>query len=128
MKIKSVILCLPVLLFAGLIACQAPVDQAPQSAAMANGPGAPAPSAFRAPQAMPRPYEARRDEVASAKPVAVRNWRNDKVYIAGSNRGKAYHLETCSVLAGSEKRSISRGDAETQGYAPCKLCHPDASR
>lgn len=45
------------------------------------------------------------------------------VYITKS--GQKYHREWCSSVKDSMLIETTQGDAETAGYEPCKLCHPD---
>lgn len=49
----------------------------------------------------------------------------DVVYVTASGKGKRYHRKGCSSLNNSSGLvAMSRSEAESQGYAPCKRCNP----
>ncbi|MBX6313038.1 MAG: cytochrome C [Isosphaeraceae bacterium] len=55
----------------------------------------------------------------------------ESVAIIGNRGSKVYHRSTCGALKRtSAKNKVSFSstvEAETQGYKPCGICHPDAS-
>lgn len=49
----------------------------------------------------------------------------DVVYVTASGKGKRYHRKSCSSLSNSSGLvAMSRSEAESQGYTPCKRCNP----
>lgn len=51
--------------------------------------------------------------------------QNDVVYVTASGRGERYHRQDCRTLSRSKNVvSLTRAQAEAQGYTPCKVCKP----
>ncbi len=41
-----------------------------------------------------------------------------------TKKGKKFHRAGCRVLKDAEVRKLSRAEAESKGYSPCKICKP----
>lgn len=41
-----------------------------------------------------------------------------------TKKGKKFHRATCRVLKDSAVQKMSRAEAESKGYSPCKICKP----
>jgi hypothetical protein len=58
---------------------------------------------------------------AQQKQAVQRTDQTQTVYV--TRTGKRYHRDGCRYLSMS-KIPISLKDAKTNGYTPCKVCHP----
>ncbi len=41
-----------------------------------------------------------------------------------TKKGKKFHRAGCRVLKDSEIQKLSRAEAESKGYSPCRICKP----
>lgn len=41
-----------------------------------------------------------------------------------TKKGKKFHRMTCRMLKDAEIKKLSRAEAESKGYSPCKICKP----
>lgn len=62
---------------------------------------------------------------SSSSAVPSATGQTDVVYITTSGRGHKYHRQGCRTLSRSKNvASLSRSQAEAQGYTACKVCNP----